>query len=228
VRGRLRWLKVYYGAVLVLAVLVPFFPFIISRGVMWYVTLLLTRLLPGLLVAALLIAAAIVVLNLPRAAGLRSRLALSVPLFGALVRWTALVRFARTLELSQRAGVTLDRGLEAAGTATGHPHVGHGASRAAEMVRSGQPLAEALRKVPTLPRTLRDMLGTGERAGDLEEALNSASSWAEEHRLSSVNALTAGAATAGLALAGIVVVIAAAIGWSNIYRSLFEGLGLEW
>ncbi len=227
VRGRLRWLKLYYGAVLVLAVLVPGFPFIISRGVRWYVALLLSRLLPGLLLAAVMIAAAIVVLNLPRMAAVRSRLAMSVPVFGALVRWTALVRFTRTLDLSQRAGVTLDHGLEAAGTATGHPHIARAAARAAEAVRGGRPLAEALRKVPTLPRTLRDMLATGERVGGLEEALSSASSWAEEHRLSSVNGLTAAAAGGGLLLAGAITLIALAIAYRNYFDAIFEATNVE-
>lgn len=227
-RGRLRWLKYYYGAVLVLAVLVPYFPLMISRGMRWYLRLLLTRLLPGLGLAGVLIATAIVLLNLPTMAALRSRLAVSVPVFGALVRCTALVRFARTLQLSQRAGVTLDQGLEAAGLATGHPPISRGASRAAELVRSGESLADALAHLAILPRKLRDMLATGERAGNLEEALDSAAAWADERRLAAVNGVTAGAAGGALALAGIVTLIALVIAWRNYYLAIFERAGVDW
>jgi type II secretory pathway component PulF len=228
VRGRLRWPKYYYGTVLIIAALVVPFPFIISRGASWYVGLLLTRLLPGLALAGVLMAAAVVVLGLPPMAALRSRIVLGVPLFGALVRWTALVRFTRTLQLSQRAGVTLDQGLEAAGMATGHPAIEHGGSRAAEIVRAGRSLAEALGPLRMLPRSLTGMLAAGERAGNLEEALDRAADWAEERRQASVNAITTGAAAGGLALGAVVVLVAAALGWTNIYRAIFERLGFEW
>lgn len=227
-QSRLMWLRLYYGAVLVLAVLVVPFPLMVAKGMRWYIMLELTRVLPValVLVGALLLVRALT--NRPPLSAVLSRAAMGVPLFGALARWSALVRFLTALQLSQRAGATLDRGIVAGGQATGHAHLLSAAERSAERVRSGAGLAQALPALGLLPVHIINLLATGERAGTLEEALGNAAQWAEERRLASVNAISSGAAAGALGVAAVLTLIALALAYTNLYRAMFERAGVEW
>ena len=223
--ARLRWLRIYYGAVLVLAVLVTPFPMMIARGMSWYLGLLLTRLAPALLGAVALLMLIRALLSLPALAGIRSRIALSLPLVGGLTRSTALVRFCTALRMSQRAGAGLDQGLMAAGRATGQATVARRAEAAGQMVAQGRGLADALPALGLLPRRVINMLAIGERAGRLEESLAEATAWAEERRERSVTAITAGAAGGALAVAAVVTAIAVGLAYRNYYEALIERIG---
>lgn len=217
VEARLRWVRLYYGAVLVLAVLVAPFPWMVARGMRWYLELAATRLLPGLLV---LLAALVVlrgVMNLPAAEGLRVRVTAALPIVGDMARWSVVARFLQTLSLSERAGVALDRGLELGGEASGHPGLRQASVRAAEQVRHGRSLREALTGVPVLSRRVRQMLAGAERAGSLEASVDSAATMASERREAAVGSLTVGMSMGALALAGVIVAVAAAMAWRNLY-----------
>ena len=72
------------------------------------------------------------------------------------------------------------------------------------------------------------MLATGERAGGLEEGLDSAVAWAEERRTASVNGITASAAGGALALAGVVTLVAVAMAYRNYYDAIFERIESDW
>ncbi len=227
-RARLLWLWLYYGLVLVLAVLVVPFPLMVARGMRWYVALELTRVLP----VAIGVLAVLVLLRVlstrPPLSLVLSRVVMRVPLFGAMVRWSAIVRFLMALRLSQRAGATLDRGIMAGAQATGHAHLLAAGRRAAERVRSGVSLASALPTIGLLPRHIISLLATGERSGTLEEALDNAVGWAEQRRQAAVHALSSGAAAGALGLAAVLVLIALALAYTNLYRAIFERAGVEW
>jgi len=225
--GRLRWVRWYYGAVLVLAVLVAPFPRFIMQGIGWYARLALTTLVPALLGAFLLAWLLRGVMNLPRLARVRSSVLLALPALGPMLRWSALARLLDTLHLSQRAGVSLDRGVEMAGAATGHPRMADAADRAAERLRRGAPLSEALRDTRLLPSRAREMLASGGDAGRLEASVMAAATWAKEHRDRAVNALAGTAAGGALALGAVITLIALAIAWRNYYEAIFQLAGGE-
>ncbi len=90
--------------------------------------------------------------------------------------YTALVglRFARTLSLLLRGGVQLVEGIALAGRATGSAWVAARAVAAAEEVRQGRSLAEAVRDIYPLAGTLAGWIQAGEASGRLEELLDSA------------------------------------------------------
>lgn len=224
--GRLRWLRLYYGAVLVLALLVVPFPWMVSRGLSWYAGILLTRLLPILAGAVALIFAARLLNANPTAAEVRSRALFALPLLGGLARWSAVARFLRTLNLSQRAGVTFHRALELAGDATGSEAMRRSAVGAAADVRAGSGLDEAVAKVRFLPRRIQQMMMGAERTGELERRLDAAAAYAIEQREASVNAISSGAAVTALLGSAVVVLIALAAAWRNFYAALLERAGL--
>ena len=225
IEGRLRWVRWYYGVVLVLAVLVAPFPQFLTQGIGWYARLALTMLLPALLGAFLLAWLLRGVMNLPRLARVRSSVLLALPALGPMLRWSALARLLDTLHLSQRAGVSLDRGVEMAGAATGHPRMTDAADRAAERMRRGEPLAEALRDTRLLPSRAREMLASGAGAGRLEASVIAAATWAKEHRDHAVNAVAGSAAGGALAVGAVVTLIALAIAWRNYYEAIFQMAG---
>ncbi|GEM_PF-2848591 len=225
-QGRLLWLRIYYGAVLVLALLVAPFPWMIARGFGWYVELFLTRLLPIIMLAVLLIYALRAANAIPAIAALRSRVSLSMPLFGSLARWAALARFLRTLNFAQRAGVTVHHALDLAGDVTEHAGMRHAAQRAATSIRHGAPLATALAEMRFLPLRVRQMLQGTERTGELERRLAAAADYAIERREASVNGISAGSAVGALLGSAVIVLTALYFAYSNFYDALLERAGV--
>ncbi len=225
-QGRLKWLRLYYGAVLVLALLVAPFPWMIARGFRWYAELAATRLLP-ILAGVIVLLYALRALNAIRVfADLRSRVAMAIPVFGSMARWSAVARFLRTLNLAQRAGVTFHRALDLAADATGHEPMRASAARAATAVRAGESLDGAVADLRFLPQRVRQMIAGGERTGELERRLDAAVAYAIERRESSVNAISAGTAAAALAGSAVLALIALVIAWRNFYEALFERAGV--
>lgn len=226
ISSRLRWVRWYYSAVLVFAVLVAPFPLMIARGIAWYGRLAFSILLPGLLGAFILLWVLRGVLNLPAFAGIRLIALCSLPLFGSVARWGALSRLLETLQIAQRAGVTFDQGLEMAGLATGHPHMIDTAHTAAARLRQGASVDEALNDRRLLPAQAREMLVSGARAGRLETSITAATQWAQERRDSAVAAVTGAAVGAALILSALMTLVALAIAWRNYYSALFERIGV--
>ncbi|MFW5868653.1 MAG: type II secretion system F family protein [Armatimonadota bacterium] len=224
-RGRLKWLRVYYGAVLVLALLVAPFPWVVSRGVGWYAEIAATRLAPILVGAVALIFVFRALRAVPAYERLRSRVVLALPVFGSLLRWAGIARFMRTLNFAQRSGVTFHQALELAGEAAGYAPMRRSAADAATRVRTGTSLDEAVSQMCFLPRRVRQMIAGGERTGDLERRFDAAADFATERREAAVNAISSG--TAGVALAGsaVIVLIALVVAWRSYYDALFELAG---
>ncbi len=226
IASRLRWVRWYYSAVLVFAVLVAPFPLMIARGIAWYGRLALGTLLPGLAGAFILLWVLGAVLNLPAFGGLRLILLCGLPLFGSIARWGVLSRLLETLQIAQRAGVTFDQGLETAGLATGHPHVTAAAHTAAERLRRGASMDEVLDDRRLLPAQAREMLVAGARAGRLEASIATATQWARERRDAAVAAVTGAAVGGALVLSALVTLVALAVAWRNYYSALFERIGV--
>lgn len=90
--------------------------------------------------------------------------------------YTALVnlRFARTLALLLEGGVPLTEGIGLAGRATGSPWIARLSGEAAEAVRHGRSLADAVRAIPPLSGSLPGWIQAGEASGKLEDLLESA------------------------------------------------------
>jgi type II secretory pathway component PulF len=221
-QGRLKWLRVYYGAVLVLALLVAPFPWMISRGVGWYAELAATRLLPILGGTVGLIFALRALRAVPAYERLRSRAVLALPLFGTLPRWSAVARLLRTMNFAQRAGVTFHQALELAGEATGHPPMRRSAAEAARTIRTGAGADDAIAQMRFLPRRVRQMIAEGERTGELQRRFDAAAEYAVERRDSAINAISSGSAAVALVGGAVIALIALIIAWRSYYDALFE------
>ncbi len=139
-----------------------------GRIVMWVV--------PTLALAAG-VAAALVGRRLradPAAAARLDRRAFRLPVFGRGYTLLVNLRFARTLSILIRGGVSIVDGLALAGRATGSRWVEQRVEAEAETVRHGSSLADAIRRVGPLSASLPGWIHTGEASGTLDRMLDHA------------------------------------------------------
>lgn len=99
------------------------------------------------------------------------RLRLRVPLFGDVVRKSAVARFARTLGTLLKSGVPILEALSISKEALGNEVLRDDVDEAAAGVRQGRSLAEILRRSRSYPPMVTDMIAVGEETGNLDEVL---------------------------------------------------------
>jgi general secretion pathway protein F len=96
-----------------------------------------------------------------------------LPLYRQGARTLASLRFARTLVLLMRGGVSAVDALELAGLATGNAWVAELVREQADAVKHGVSLSNAIRAVPPL-ESLSGWIKAGEASGDLTALLDKA------------------------------------------------------
>ncbi|MFN3484731.1 MAG: type II secretion system F family protein [Planctomycetota bacterium] len=99
------------------------------------------------------------------------RLRLRAPLFGDVVRKSAVARFARTLGTLLKSGVPILEALSISKEALGNEVLRDDVDEAAAGVRQGRSLAEILRRSRSFPPMVTDMIAVGEETGNLDEVL---------------------------------------------------------
>ena len=96
---------------------------------------------------------------------------LKIPVFGPLVRKTALSRFSSTLSALLSAGVPVLESLEITREASGSVVVAKGIDSIVDNVKRGEPIAKGLSAHPVFPAMLSHMIGVGEETGNLDDML---------------------------------------------------------
>lgn len=107
---------------------------------------------------------------------------LKAPILGALVRAAALSRFARTLGILVKSGVSLLPALKIVESTVGNLVVASQIAQVGEETRGGDSLAAPLRKLGVFPRSAVQMIAAGEESGRLDEMLGKVAQ-IEERRL---------------------------------------------
>lgn len=108
------------------------------------------------------------------------RLALHIPLFGGLLRQAGISRFCRTLSVLTEAGIPVLEGLEIARRAVGNRHLEAVVADVRPRVEAGSSLAEPLRLTGLFPPMVVQMVGVGERTGELDVSLEKVAEFYEE------------------------------------------------
>lgn len=137
---------------------------------------------------------------------------LHLPLFGRLLRGLDEARFTGTLGTLVGAGVNLVDGLRVAARVVGNPHLRAGFEAAAERVREGSTLHQALRREHLLPAMSQRLIASGEAGGELAAMLERAATL-QERALQNTVAVLLGVFEPALILSmgGAVLVIVLAI-----------------
>jgi type IV pilus assembly protein PilC len=99
------------------------------------------------------------------------RMQLRLPLIGPVVQKIALARFANTLAMMYRSGVTVLDALRAGELIAGNRVIAAGIHRASQQIADGHGLAESFQSQALFPPLVIRMLRVGETTGALDEAL---------------------------------------------------------
>jgi len=100
----------------------------------------------------------------------REYLLIYLPVFGAVARPLALSRFCGSVAILLKAGVSYHQAVAAGGELTGFEPYAAAARKAAQVLEAGQPQAEAWSETRLFPASLRFILASAEKRGDIPDA----------------------------------------------------------
>jgi type IV pilus assembly protein PilC len=115
---------------------------------------------------------------------------LKMPIFGKLVRKTALARFSRTLSALVRSGVPILESLDIVAETAGNHVVATAVRETQAAVKRGDPLSKKLEEHPVFPPMVVQMMAVGEETGALDEMLDKIADFYDQEVEATVNALT--------------------------------------
>ncbi len=115
---------------------------------------------------------------------------LKAPIFGGLVRKTALARFSRTLSALVRSGVPILESLDIVCETSGNHVVATAVRDTQNAVKRGEPLSRKLEDHPVFPPMVVQMMAVGEETGALDEMLDKIADFYDQEVEATVDALT--------------------------------------
>jgi type IV pilus assembly protein PilC len=118
------------------------------------------------------------------------RVKLRAPIFGPLVRKTALARFTRTLSALVRSGVPILESLDIVADTSGNDVVAVAVRDAQNAVKQGEPLASRLEEHSVFPPMVTQMMAVGEETGAVDEMLDKIADFYDQEIEATVAALT--------------------------------------
>ena len=119
------------------------------------------------------------------------RFKLRVPLFGDVIRKTAISRFSRTLGTLVTSGVPILQALNITRETAGNMVIAHAISQVHESVKEGESIVQPLEASGAFPPMVVSMIDVGEETGQLPEMLLKIADVYDDEVDSSVAAMTA-------------------------------------
>jgi type IV pilus assembly protein PilC len=174
-----RWHTFYPKLLILAAVVIPTAKTLVMEGLGPWMQIVLSRSVPLLALIAVVWYGFRLLLRVPPLRHVLDRIKLLIPWFGSLARRMATARWARALSMLLAAGVPVHRALVAAASATGNKAMESSLAREAEGVLHGRTVSEVIRASREVPDMALDMLGTAERSGSVEGALDKVAEYYE-------------------------------------------------
>jgi type IV pilus assembly protein PilC len=115
---------------------------------------------------------------------------LKLPVFGELIRKTAIARFTRTLGTMISSGVPILDALEITGRTSGNVIVEEVIRDARSSIAEGQTIAEPLSETDIFPGMVTQMISVGESTGALDAMLEKIANFYDDEVDAAVSALT--------------------------------------
>ncbi len=115
---------------------------------------------------------------------------LKLPIFGDLVRKTAVARFTRTLGTMLSSGVPILEGLEVVSKTSGNVVIEDAVMKARTSLSQGKTLADPLMETNVFPGMVTQMIAVGEATGALDTMLSKIADFYEDEVDAAVDALT--------------------------------------
>lgn len=117
------------------------------------------------------------------------RVLIRLPIFGAILKKSALARFARTLSIIFSAGVPLVDGMDTVGAATGNRVYQKGVADVKADISTGRSLESSMESTKLFPNMMIQMVSSGEESGELEVMLDKVADFFEREVDDAVDAL---------------------------------------
>jgi len=130
---------------------------------------------------------------------------LKVPLFGDIVKKTALSRFSRTLGMLLKSGIPLLLALDIVKSVVNNLILSQAIESAREDVREGEDIAAPLGRSKVFPPLVIHMISAGEKSGELEDMLLRVADSYDNEVETTVSALTSVLEPVLILLMGVVV-----------------------
>src|SRR4051812_5116744 len=138
------------------------------------------------------------------------RLKLRIPLFGNLMRLSAIARFAQTLAIQVQNSVGLIESIRVAAPANNNKYIERSLLKIADHIEHGEGIAQAFERERLFHGVVQQMISAGEQSGDLGTPLVSVANyfeslWAQrlESVISTVNPLLT--ASMGMLISGMLI-----------------------
>ncbi|MCD6123691.1 type II secretion system F family protein [bacterium] len=116
---------------------------------------------------------------------------LKLPLFGMLIRKTAVARFSRTLGTLIQSGVNIIDALQVTAKTAGNDVIARAIKNAIIAISQGETIAKPLEESRVFPPMVVQMINVGEKTGNLDTMLAKIADFYEEEVDSAVETLTA-------------------------------------
>ncbi len=118
------------------------------------------------------------------------RLFIRLPIFGVILRKSALARFSRTLAIIFSAGVPLVEGMDTVGAATGNRVYQKAVDDVKKEISTGTSLEKSMTATKLFPNMMLQMVSSGEESGELEVMLDKVADFYEREVDDAVEALS--------------------------------------
>ena len=115
---------------------------------------------------------------------------LKIPVFGGLIRKSAISRFSRTLGTLLASGVAILDSLTITAKTAGNSVVQEAVNKARSRIAEGQTIAEPLKESGVFPPMVTQMVAIGESTGQLDNMLSKVADFYDEQVDAAVAALT--------------------------------------
>lgn len=117
------------------------------------------------------------------------RILLKLPVFGTILKKSALARFSRTLSIIFGAGVPLVDGMNTVGAATGNRVYEKAVAEVKHDISTGRSLESSMASTKVFPNMMLQMVSSGEESGELETMLDKVADFYEREVDDAVDAL---------------------------------------
>ena len=115
---------------------------------------------------------------------------IEIPVFGDLIKKSAIARFSRTLSTLLSSGVRIIDALEIASGTAGNWMIEKALLETKDAVARGKTLAEPLVKIPYFPNMVTQMISIGEQTGNIDVMLAKIADFYEDEVEAATDAMT--------------------------------------
>jgi len=137
---------------------------------------------------------------------------LHMPLFGPLIRQSAIMRFARSLSVTGKSGVPMEQALRVIAPSVGNVYMEKKINEMRAGVERGESITENAKRTGIFPGIVLQLFSVGEESGSLDEMIGEVADYYEREIAHSIKALTSAIEPImAIFIAGIVLVMALGI-----------------